>query len=300
MSIPILTPDYELTVKEAYYAFGAEAPVGVDTIKSVGLAEQRATGTVYASGKVLKQISRQNASQLTVGATALPATFKRRALGRAGSTNGGFSAATSDDIPVEFAFGYASEYSSGLQRFVWHPRCTLVSADKNVETKKDGAEDPNSSYVIMAVPYATGNGIEIAYDQSEVVAGKVPLTAAEFFAAVITDLDNALVDSEAAGTTPDALSYTIAPIDGGTLAKAGNVVLTFNNAIASGFVSVINSVTGEVFSCVQTFDAARKVLTLTHASAFAATTAHIVAVSGMTDVYGQVLANSSSDFTTLA
>ena len=300
MPITILTPDYELTVKEAYYAFGAEAPVGVDTIKSVGLAEQRATGTIYASGKVLKAISRLNSSQLTVGATALPQIFKRRALGRTQSTNGGFAASTSDDIPVEFAFGYASEYSSGLQKFIWYPRCTLVTADTNVETKKDGAEDPNSSYVILAMPYATGNCIEIAYDQSEVVAGKVPLTAAEFFAAVITSLDAAIVDTEAAGTTPDALSYTIAPVDGATLAKTGNVVLTFNNAIVSGFVSVIASVTGEIFACVQTWDAARKVLTLTHASAFAATTAYIVAVNGMTDVYGQVLANSSSDFTTLA
>lgn len=297
MSITILTPDYELTVKEAYYAFGSEAPVGVNTIKSVGLAEQRATGTIYASGKVLKAISRLNSSQLTVGATSLPQTFKRRALGRSVSTNGGFAASTSSDVPVEFAFGYASEYSSGLQRFVWYPRCTLITADTNIETKKDGAEDPNSSYVILAMPYATGNCIEIAYDQSEVDSGKVPLTAAEFFAQVITSLDNALVDTEATGTTPAALSYTIAPVDGATHAKAANVVLTFNNAVASAYVSVIAAVTGEVFATTQTWDAARKVLTLAH-SAFAASTAYVVAVNGATDVYGQVLANSATDFTT--
>lgn len=307
MSITILTPDYDLSVLEAYYAFNGvspgtfEAPVGVNTIKSVGLAEQRATGTVYASGGILKSISRQNASQLTVGATALPIAFKRRALGRAISANVGFSSNKTGDVPLEFAFGYATEYSSGKQVFHWCPRCTLVTADASVETKTDGAENPNSSYVILAMPFGVGKNIEIVYDQSEVVANKVPLTGAQFFAAVISSLTNAIVDTETAGVAPAVLALSsIAPLDGSTtMSKTGVIVLTFSNPIIASSIALFNTATGDPVAVTPVWDAAAKVLTLTPTVALAATTKYIVAISSVTDVYGQVLAATGKDFTTV-
>jgi hypothetical protein len=98
----------------------------------------------------------------------------------------------------------------------------------------------------------------------------------------------------------DALALSsIVPADGATgISKTGNIVLTFNNAIASSFVSIIAALTGDVFACTQAWDATKKILTITPSSALAATTKYVVAINGVKDVYGQSLADVAKDFTT--
>jgi len=94
---------------------------------------------------------------------------------------------------------------------------------------------------------------------------------------------------------------SIVPADGATdAARAGNIVLTFNNAIASSFVSLIAALTGDIVACVQAWDATKKILTINPSATLAALTQYIVAVNGVTDVYGQVLDDVAKDFTTVA
>lgn len=94
---------------------------------------------------------------------------------------------------------------------------------------------------------------------------------------------------------------SIAPLDGSTTAsRTGTIVLTFNNAIASSFVSIINALLGDVFACTQVWDATKKILTITPTGTLAATTKYVVAINGVKDVYGQTLATAGKDFTTVA
>lgn len=105
--------------------------------------------------------------------------------------------------------------------------------------------------------------------------------------------------------TPDALAAvalsTIVPADGAaSVAKNASIVLTFNNAIAQSSISVLNGTSGDLVACAQAWDATKKILTITPSSALAGTTKYIVAVNGVVDVYGQALATSAKDFTTVA
>jgi len=101
----------------------------------------------------------------------------------------------------------------------------------------------------------------------------------------------------AAGVSAIALS-SIVPADGASsVARSASIVLTFNNAIKGESVSIITAAGADVaFS--KSWSASQKVLTLTPTSTMAATTVHIVAVNGVTDIYGQVLASAAKDFTT--
>ena len=120
------------------------------------------------------------------------------------------------------------------------------------------------------------------------------------------------IELKKVGAAPAAYTYTpaaldavalssIAPVDGATTAsRTGNIVLTFNNAIASGFISIIAALTGDVFACAQAWDATKKILTITPSTSLAATTKYIVAINGVKDVYGQSLADVAKDFTTIA
>jgi len=120
------------------------------------------------------------------------------------------------------------------------------------------------------------------------------------------------IELKKVGAAPAAYTYvagsidaialsSIAPADGATTAsRTGNIVLTFNNAIATSFVSIIAALTGDVFACTQAWDATKKILTITPSSSLAATTKYVVAINGVTDVYGQALAVAGKDFTTVA
>lgn len=204
MSIDILSPAYRITVGIMYFADitattgGVNTyatPKGVNSIKNIGVTKQKSEQKVFASGFTYKYSSRKTGSQIQVSALQLPKDIIRKYAGKTVSTNKGFSfEQITDDLP-EFATGYTTEYSDGKKVFKWFPRCVLAEYDDTVETSTDTPTEPSVAYQIVALPY---NGlIEVEYDQSQVVSGKTPLSEEQFFAAVISKTDDALVDSEA-------------------------------------------------------------------------------------------------------
>lgn len=82
----------------------------------------------------------------------------------------------------------------------------------------------------------------------------------------------------------------------GVLASA-NVVLTFNNVIASHSIKLINDVTDAIVPAAYSFDSTGKVLTINPTDNMVAGDKHAVAIFGVKDVYGQSLADSLSYFT---
>lgn len=104
-----------------------------------------------------------------------------------------------------------------------------------------------------------------------------------------------------AAGAPDALALSsIVPADDATnIAINANVVLTFNNKIASEAV-VITSDAGAIVAGAKTWDAAGKILTFNPTSDFANNTVYLVTVGGVVDIYGQALASVVKNFTTVA
>lgn len=200
-TIPVLHPSYHLSVLCAYFAAkaasGYEAVQAVESIKSIGKADQKAEQTVYASGITYNYTSRKTGTQLTLGVVALPTEMVRQISGKQVSTKGGFAFVTSADDGGEFAYGQAYENSDNTQCFEWFPRCKLVTADQTKNTSTAQAEDPSESYVILAMPTAD-KLISVEYDQRTVTEGMTPLTAEQFFAHVIASKDDPTIDSEEA------------------------------------------------------------------------------------------------------
>ena len=99
----------------------------------------------------------------------------------------------------------------------------------------------------------------------------------------------------------DALSLdTIVPADGGAaIAVGSSIVLTFNNKI-KGESIVLTTAAGVAVAVTRSWDAAHKVLTLAPDIALTAGTTYLVIVSGVVDIYGQVLAAAVKDFETAA
>jgi phi13 family phage major tail protein len=98
---------------------------------------------------------------------------------------------------------------------------------------------------------------------------------------------------------PDAIALSsIVPDDEATgVAVGANIVLTFNNKIASEAITVISEA-GALVAAAKSWDAAGKILTINPDANLAASTGYIVAVAGVTDIYGQQLAAAAKNFET--
>lgn len=100
------------------------------------------------------------------------------------------------------------------------------------------------------------------------------------------------------GGVPSAVSVTTVPADGASgVAVDANVVLTFNNAIVNEAI-VVTSDEGVVVAGSKTWDATGKILTFNPTANLSASTTYLVAIAGVVDIYGQLLASSVVNFAT--
>jgi phi13 family phage major tail protein len=120
-------------------------------------------------------------------------------------------------------------------------------------------------------------------------------TAATWFASVQTPLT--------VGTDPDAIALSSSnPADAAdSVAVAVSPTLTFNNAIADYSGVMLMSAAGVPVANAMSIDAASKVITINPTENLAASeTQYLISIAGVTDIYGQTLADTVIDFTTIS
>ena len=101
--------------------------------------------------------------------------------------------------------------------------------------------------------------------------------------------------------SPSALTLTPVPADAATgIVVSSNITLTFSNALASGAENgiILTTAAGVPVAVARTINAGRTVVTLNPDSNLGASTEHLIIVAGVTDIYGQALANTVVNFTT--
>lgn len=101
--------------------------------------------------------------------------------------------------------------------------------------------------------------------------------------------------------TPPAFTLSSSPADAATgVVVSANMVLTFSNKLANGAENaiILTTAAGVPVACARTIDAARKVVTLNPNSNLGAAADHLIIVPGVTDIYGQALADTVINFTT--
>ncbi len=139
--------------------------------------------------------------------------------------------------------------------------------------------------------------------------GEFFMLEAEFQGVKVSGKAYDIVANETAAALPDAagspsaISVACVPLDAATdVVITSNIVLTFNNALQAGAENAIMLTTaaGVPVAGARTIDAARKVVTLNPTASLGAATDYLVIVPGVTDIYGQTLADTVFNFTTAA
>ena len=177
-------------------------------------------------------------------------------------------------------------------------------SEKAYETVNDSPEAIKFSWEITTTPVAVSGfkpTASIVVDSTKVENAKLSSLENILYGTDGADARLPLPDEVASligGTTPEAITVSVSPLDDATaVLVTSNVVMTFNNKIAHASV-VVMSAAGVKVAGTASFDTAGKVLTFHPTASLTASTTYLVALAGVTDVYGQTLADSVTNFAT--
>lgn len=196
--------------------------------------------------------------------------------------------------PPYFALGFKSQKSSGGYRYFWFLKGAFTVPDEDYASKSDKIDFKTLKITFTAIRTIYPFDVGSTNENTKRVMGDTDTTnfsATGWFTQVQTPTV----------VSPSAIALSsIVPADGATgIAVAADIVLTFNNALKSGMENNILLMTGTtVKACAKIIDTAAKVVTLNPTTNMAGSTTYAVVISGVTDIYNQVLADTVKTFTT--
>lgn len=287
---------YALVTQDDELGYVASVPAYLaPTAEISGEAETNNTPTYYDNKPGNNYVS-EGVTTLTITVSNLPAALMAILLGKSYDAPSGQVLDSGQPIPPDVAIGFRYNMGRDGFRYYWYHKGTFSGGAEEAATKSNDVDI--RTYQLTFTGVATTHEWDI---NSELKALK----------RVFGDTADGAFDPTGWFTqvqTPDtsvppaavALS-SILPADGGSaVARNSAVVLTFNNKIAAEAITLLNATSGDVVAVAKAWDAAGKVLTVTPSAQLAATTTFIVSIAGVKDVYGQALAATGKDFTTIA
>ena len=277
-------------------AYAAEAPRYLAPAAEIaGEAEINNTPTYYDNKPGFNYVS-EGITTITVTVSGVPAKLMAELLGKYFDEASGRVYDSGQPNPPNVAIGFEYGVGPGESRMYWYLAGTFSGGAEEAATKSNDVDI--RTYQLTYTAVATTHEWDFG--------GEMTALKRVFGDTSDDAFDKAgwfnQVQTPDGSTPPDALALSsIVPADGSATAPRNTtIVLTFNNKVASEAISVINTTTGDVVVATKAWDAAGKVLTITPSAQLAATTTYIVSVAGVKDVYGQALAATAKDFTTVA
>lgn len=265
------------------------APVG----EIAGEAETNNTATYYDNQPFNNYVS-EGVTTLTCTFSNVPAKTYAKYTGKIYDESTGRVYDSGVPNPPDCALGFKYDMGVNGARYYWYLKGTFSGGAEEAASKSNNVDARTYQMTYTAVA---------TIKKWEIDGKAVPLKR------VFGDLANAAFDADgwfSAVQTPDTSEAPVAiaivssvPVDGATdVSRSAPVVITFNNPINSESVLLLNGTTGDPITATKSLDVTRKILTLTPSGNLAASTKHILVISGVVDAFGQSLTPQSRDFTT--
>jgi phi13 family phage major tail protein len=253
--------------------------------------------TQYADDGPFVTMSNEGETKIDLEVNAIPLSIQPILLGKV------FDAATgrlldNGGTPPELALSFRSIKSNGSYKYFQYLKGKFSAPGEEQATKTDTPDPKTATISFTAVK--TTYQFDLIGDASLMDGAK----------RVVGDEDDAnfsgatwfdAVQVPVAGS-PAAFTCTPSPADAATgVAVTVSPTLTFSNPLAGNAENgiIITSVAGAVVALARTLNAARTIVTLNPDSNLAGTTQYLIIVPGVTSIYGQALANTVYDFTTV-
>lgn len=276
-------------------SYSADTPEYLAPVAEISQKPKTSQDTQYADNRPFDVANAEAETDLEVTITNLPSEMYAKLLGKQ------FDATTGrlidmPGVPPYFALGFRSEKSNSSKRYLWYLKVMFSVPEEAAKTITDKKEPQTVKLIAKAVKTtheytvnSVTNGVKRVFGDEDTDA----FSATNWFTQVQVP-GVAAIDAVALSTSVPSAGAT-------GISKTAAFTLTFNNEMKA---DVINSIallddTPALVTSTATLDATKKIVTVTH-TALAGTTAHTIVISGATDMYGQVLANTIVKFTTAA
>lgn len=276
-------------------SYSADTPEYLAPVAEISQKPKTSQETQYADNRPFDVANAEAETDLEVTITNLPSEIYAKLLGKQ------FDATTGrvidmPGVPPYFALGFRSEKSNGSKRYFWFQKVMFSvpeEAAKTITDKKEPQTVKLSAKAVKTTHEYTVNGVTNGVKRVFGDEDTDAFSATNWFTQVQVP-GVATVDAVALSTSVPAAGAT-------GISKTANFTLTFNNEMKADVINCVAllDATPALVSVTATLDATKKIVTVTH-TALSGTTAHAIVISGATDMYGQVLANTIVKFTTVA
>jgi phi13 family phage major tail protein len=274
-------------------AYAADSPQAFAPAVNASHKPTSSSKTQYADDGVFDVMMAEGETEIALEVTAIPLDMLALVLGKE------FDAATGrmfDNVgmPPDVALSFRSIKSNGSYKYFQYLKGKFSTPEEEQATKTDSPEPKTIKISFTAIKTTHEFELDGVTEGVKRVVGDED--AAGFDGSTWFDA----VQVPVAGS-PAAFTCTPSPVDGATnQAVSVAIVLTFSNPLAGNVengVALVRQDNSSAITLTRSLNAARTVLTLGHANLTAAKTYNIV-LAGVTDMYGQVLADTVYDFAT--
>lgn len=152
------------------------------TVASIETSEESSTEPVYGSNEVYETDVSNEPPTLAVESLAFPPLLLARMRGS--KVKDGFVTRNTYDEGEYFAYGVTYPKKSGKAKYVWYPKCKLVSMTDAAQTKdKSGPNTQNPKATIQVETFNEAGDFQIEYDTELLAGDTTAITEDAFFTA---------------------------------------------------------------------------------------------------------------------
>jgi phi13 family phage major tail protein len=276
-------------------SFVTEAPeFFAPTAEIVGESEVSTQSTYYDNVPANNYVS-EGATRLTITFSGVPADKYAKYTGKYYDAATGRVYDSGEPAPPDCALSFRFSKGKNGYRYYQYLKGTFEGGNEEAVTKAEGNVDVRTyqmTFVAVTTTHQwTIDGVSKPLKRIFADTTDESFDASSWFSQVQTPTTVGAPDEIALSSSN--------PEDGATgFAKTGSLTLTFNNAIASYAVTLINKSTFAVIAATLSLDATKKTLTINPNTDLAASTDFAIIASKVTDIYNQDLLNTVIDFTT--
>ena len=284
---------YALVTTDNESSYVAGAPAVFAPAMNIAQAPKSNSKVQYADNQPFDSMSSEGETELDIEVTGVKLDDLATVLGRVYNAavgrmfdNGG--------TPPDVALGFRAKMRGGFYRYYWFLKGAFSSPPEEIATETDTPDPKSIKLKFTAVrtikQFALNGSITDSVKRLVGDTSDSTFSATTWFDAVQTPTIGAVSE----------LTCTPSPADNATgVAVSVSPTLTFNNALRTGVTGIqLVSAAGNVVASAITIDAANLVVTINPNADLSASTAYIITVSGVTDIYGQALALTAYNFTT--
>jgi phi13 family phage major tail protein len=284
---------YALITKNLDDEYVAGTPKKLAPAAEVASAPTINSLTTYYDNDAANTYTTEGPSEISVVVSNVPADVLAEILGKDYVEAEGrvYDEGVAD--PPEVALGFRYNMGKIGYRYYWYHVGTFAGGTEEAATKNENVDA--KTYELTYTALKTNKKFTVGSKTIKLKRVFADTADANF------DADGWFDQVQVPGTVaPDAIALSSSsPADEATgVLTDADITLTFNNKISKESVSVHDLTTGDAIAVTKAWDETGKILTITPDSALSAATDYLVSITGVMDVYGQVLATTGVNFTT--